>query len=386
MGSVLPPLIGIVGLVVAFFIYKRILEYSEGTEKVAKIGHAIHEGAMVFMKREYKMLAVFAGVLFVGLWIFLGFYTAMAFAAGALASAFAGFVGMFTATKANVRTTTAAHEDGASAALTVAFFGGSVMGLTVASLGLMGLGTLYLIFGGDPHTVHAIHGFAMGGSVVALFSRVGGGIFTKTADVGADLVGKLEAGIPEDDPRNPGVIADNVGDNVGDVAGMGSDIFESYCGAMIATIAMASTMAADIIDPLGTREALMFMPLALTSIGLLCSIAGIFIVEKFSAKKPEDALRSGTIGATILFIIAAFIVVGFSGVSFVIAWAVVAGAVGGSLIGLVTEYYTASKPVFRIAASGDTGAATVMITGLAVGMESVAVSGSAVPSNKPGIS
>jgi len=373
MGSIIPPLFGIAGLAVAYYIYQRILEYSEGDEKVAKIGHAIHEGAMVFMRREYKMLAIFAGVLLIGLWIFLGFNTALSFLAGALASAFAGFVGMFTATKANVRTTTAAHQDGASAALTVAFFGGSVMGLTVASLGLLGLGTLYLFFGGDPETAHAIHGFAMGGSVVALFSRVGGGIYTKTADVGADLVGKVEAGIPEDDPRNPGVIADNVGDNVGDVAGMGSDIFESYCGAMIATIAMASTMAADIIDPLGEREVLMFMPLALASVGLLCSVAGIFIVQKFSAKKPEDALRSGTISATILFILAAFIVVGVSGASFAIAWAVVAGAVGGSLIGLVTEYYTASKPVHRIAASGDTGAATVMITGLAVGMESVVV-------------
>ena len=373
MGSFLPPLIGIVGLAVAYFIYTRILEYSEGSEKVAKIGHAIHEGAMVFMKREYKMLAIFAGTLLIGLWIFLGFNTAIAFLAGALASASAGFIGMFTATKANVRTTTAAHEDGASAALTVAFFGGSVMGLTVASLGLLGLGTLYLFFGGDPETAHAIHGFAMGGSVVALFSRIGGGIYTKSADVGADLVGKLEVGIPEDDPRNPGVIADNVGDNVGDVAGMGSDIFESYCGSMIATIAMASTMAVDIIDPLGGREALMFMPLALASVGLLCSVAGIFLVKTFSAKKPEVALRSGTIGATILFIVATFIIVAITGVSFSIAWAVVAGAVGGSIIGLVTEYYTASKPVHRIAASGDTGPATVMITGLAVGLESVVI-------------
>ena len=206
---------------------------------------------MVFMRREYKMLAIFAGVLLVVLLFSLGVGTAFAFLVGALCSAGAGYIGMSTATRANVRTTAAAHTRGAADALTVAFFGGSIMGLAVASLGLLGLGTLYLFFGGDPETAHAIHGFGMGASSVALFSRVGGGIFTKSADVGADLVGKLEAGIPEDDPRNPGVIADNVGDNVGDVAGMGSDIFESYCGAMIATIAMASTMAADVIDPLG---------------------------------------------------------------------------------------------------------------------------------------
>ncbi|MDJ0881624.1 MAG: sodium-translocating pyrophosphatase [Gammaproteobacteria bacterium] len=373
MTHVLPPLFGIAGLIAAFVIYRKILQYSEGNEKVAKIGHAIHTGAMVFMRREFKLLIPFALVLFVALFFTLGFKTAIAFAAGAACSALAGFIGMFTATKANVRTTTAAHDDGAPAALTIAFYGGSVMGLTVASLGLLGLGTLYLFFGGNPETAHAIHGFAMGGSVVALFSRVGGGIYTKTADVGADLVGKVEAGIPEDDPRNPGVIADNVGDNVGDVAGMGSDIFESYVGSMIATIAIASTMAADMIAQLGTREALMFLPLALASTGLTCSIIGIFLVRKASGKSPEKALRSGTIGATILFIIGAFIVIGLVDISMNVAFAVLAGALGGSLIGLVTEYYTASKPVHRIAASGETGSATVMITGLAVGMESVVI-------------
>jgi K(+)-stimulated pyrophosphate-energized sodium pump len=280
---------------------------------------------------------------------------------------------MNTATRANVRTTTAAHTKGPAEALTVAFFGGSIMGLAVASLGLMGLGTLYLFFGGDPETAHTIHGFGMGASTVALFSRVGGGIFTKSADIGADLVGKLEAGIPEDDPRNPGVIADNVGDNVGDVAGMGSDIFESYCGAMIATIAIASTLAADIIDPLGERQALMFLPLALASLGLVCSIIGIFLVRHFSARSPEVALRIGTIGATVAFIVVSFPLIVASGVAAAVWGAVIFGAFGGIIIGLVTEYYTAGAPVLHIAKQGETGAATVIIAGLAIGMKSVAI-------------
>jgi K(+)-stimulated pyrophosphate-energized sodium pump len=297
----------------------------------------------------------------------------MAFVVGALASAGAGYIGMSTATRANVRTTTAAHTKGPAEALTVAFFGGSIMGLAVASLGLLGLGTLYLFFGGDPETAHTIHGFGMGASTVALFSRVGGGIFTKSADVGSDLVGKLEAGIPEDDPRNPGVIADNVGDNVGDVAGMGSDIFESYCGAMIATIAMASTMAADIIDPLGERQTLMFLPLALASLGLVCSILGIFLVRHFSSKKPEVALRIGTIGATMAFILLSYLLVIAFDVSAGVWGAVVFGALGGVVIGLVTEYYTGGGPVRHIAKQGETGAATVIIAGLAIGMKSVAI-------------
>ena len=240
----LPPIIGALGLICAFVIYVLMTRYSDGDKALKKIATAIHEGAMVFMNREYMMLAMFAVPLFlIILFSPLGKFTALSFAVGAIASGLAGYLGMFSATKANVRTTVAAQESGAASALTVAFYGGSIMGLCVASLGLIGLGSLYWFFGGDPVALHAIHGFGMGGSVVALFSRVGGGIFTKSADVGADLVGKIEAGIPEDDPRNPGVIADNVGDNVGDVAGMGSDIFESYCGSMIATIAIASTMA-----------------------------------------------------------------------------------------------------------------------------------------------
>ena len=283
-----------------------------------------------------------------------------------MSSATAGYLGMYAATKANVRTAVAANQQGAAAALNIAFYGGSIMGLCVASLGLLGLGGLYYYFGGDPHTAHAIHGFGMGGSVVALFSRVGGGIYTKSADVGADLVGKVEAGIPEDDPRNPGVIADNVGDNVGDIAGMGSDIFESYCGSMIACIAIASTMALTTAE----QSAMMAFPLALASIGLLASVAGILIVRARSSAAPEAALRSGTLGAPVIFIALAWFVRSM-GISQNIWWAVVSGAVGGIAIGLITEYYTGGKPVRTIAKSGETGPATVMITGLAVGMQSV---------------
>ncbi|MES9938130.1 MAG: sodium-translocating pyrophosphatase [Sedimenticola sp.] len=369
----LPPLLGIVGLVVAFGIYRQVMTYSTGNEKVTRISEHIHTGAMVFMRREYRMLIIFAAVLLVLLYIFLGIKTAIAFVVGAAASGGAGFIGMYSATRANVRTTTAAHDNGAPEALTIAFFGGSIMGLSVASLGLLGLGTLYLFFGGDPETAHAIHGFGMGASTVALFSRVGGGIYTKSADVGADLVGKIEAGIPEDDPRNPGVIADNVGDNVGDVAGMGSDIFESYCGAMIATIAMASTMAADVIDPLGQRADLMFLPLALASLGLICSILGIQIVRMASEKSPEVALRTGTISASLLFILTSYFVITLVDVNWYIWVAILSGAIGGIIIGLVSEYYTAGKPVLKIARASETGPATVMITGLAFGMQSVVI-------------
>ncbi|RMG92792.1 MAG: sodium-translocating pyrophosphatase, partial [Zetaproteobacteria bacterium] len=231
---------GGLGLLVALGLYIIVLRYPSGEGKVREIAEAIHLGAMVFLRREYSILAIFVLVVAILLGLGLGMNTMLAFIVGSVSSALAGYFGMFSATRANVRTTLAAQRGGQAEALTVAFFGGSIMGMTVASLGLLGLGTLYLIFGGDPETAHAIHGFGMGASSVALFSRVGGGIYTKSADVGADLVGKVEAGIPEDDPRNPGVIADNVGDNVGDVAGMGSDIFESYCGAIIATIAIAS--------------------------------------------------------------------------------------------------------------------------------------------------
>jgi len=378
--DLIPPIFGILGLVVAFIIFRLVMRYDDGSEEIKKIGDAIHTGAMVFMRREYSMLALFAGVLLVILYLSLGATTAIAYIVGALASATAGWIGMFTATKANVRTTTAAHTDGPAAALSVAFFGGSIMGLTVASMGLLGLGSLYYFFGGDPETAHHIHGFGMGASVVALFSRVGGGIFTKSADVGADLVGKIEAGIPEDDPRNPGVIADNVGDNVGDVAGMGSDIFESYCGAMIATIAIASTLSLAWITNLApnmaeneARGVMMSLPLLLASTGLICSLIGIAVVRALSSKEPAFALRVGTIGSPLLFIAVAYFVIGNLGLDTAIWWSVISGSVGGIVIGLVTEYYTSSTPVVKIAEAGQTGSATVMITGLAVGMQSVAI-------------
>ncbi|MGK0500919.1 MAG: K(+)-stimulated pyrophosphate-energized sodium pump [Oceanicoccus sp.] len=373
VSHLLPPILGAFGLVVAMYIYNQVKKFPEGEGKVAEIGKQIHLGAMVFMTREYKMLAMFAAVLTVLLFIFLGWATAFCFVLGALASGTAGYIGMNTATKANVRTTTAAHNSGPAAALTVAFFGGSIMGLCVAALGLLGLGITFIMFSGNPESLHAIHGFAMGASVVALFSRVGGGIFTKSADVGADLVGKLEAGIPEDDPRNPGVIADNVGDNVGDVAGMGSDIFESYCGSMIATIAIAATLGTNALIGMGSQGDLMFLPLALSSLGLLCSIAGIFIVKSNAAKSPEKALRMGTMGSSIIFIVLAYFLISQLGLNWGIWVAVLSGAVGGIVIGLVTEYYTAGAPVRHIAKSGETGAATVMISGLAIGMQSVAI-------------
>jgi K(+)-stimulated pyrophosphate-energized sodium pump len=364
---VIPPIIGFAGLAIAFIIYHIMLRHDPGDGVVKKIGDQIHLGAMVFMHREYKMLAIFSVVLLVAIFVSpLGINTAIAFTAGAVSSATAGYLGMFAATKANVRTTVAAHNHGQKTALSVAFYGGSVMGLCVASLGLVGLGGVYWYFGGDPGTAHAIHGFGMGASVVALFSRVGGGIFTKSADVGADLVGKIEAGIPEDDPRNPGVIADNVGDNVGDIAGMGSDIFESYCGAMIACVAIASTMTVA-----ATRDAMMFLPLALATIGLLASVCGIVIVRIRSNAPPEAALRSGTLLAPVIFAIMAWYMMEAMDIPPNVWWSVICGAVGGVFIGLITEYYTGGGPVKKIAKSGETGAATVMITGLAVGMQSV---------------
>jgi K(+)-stimulated pyrophosphate-energized sodium pump len=372
--AVLPISLGILGLIAAFMVYARILQTPAGEGRVKEISDEIHLGAMVFMASEYKRLAIFCLICIAALYWGLGADTAISFTLGALCSGVAGYIGMYSATKANVRTAVAANTEGAAAALNVAFFGGSIMGLTVASMGLFGIGILYHFMGDTAHGIEAIEGFAMGGSSVALFSRVGGGIFTKSADVGADLVGKVEAGIPEDDPRNPAVIADNVGDNVGDVAGMGSDIFESYCGSMIASMALAASMSIETVNSLGGDQgALQFMPLALASTGLVCSLIGILAVKMFSSKSADVALRFGTIGSSVIFIAAAYAVIQAMGATSGVWFAVLVGAVGGIIVGLVTEYYTGGPPVRKIAKDGETGPATVMISGLATGMQSVAI-------------
>ena len=394
VSPILIPIAGITGLIIAFILLSRIVRYPGGEGKVAEIAEKIHRGAMVFMKREFLLISIFALVIGGALFLFqkpeYGRAQSLAFFLGALSSSLAGFIGMYTATKANVRTTLAAKNEGAAQALKIAFFGGAVMGLTVASMGLIGLGGLFAFFKDHKQVAEIMEGFAMGASLVALFYRVGGGIFTKAADVGADLVGKVEAGIPEDDPRNPGVIADNVGDNVGDVAGMGSDIFESYCNAQIATVAIAAAVGARAIasadqqaiafmEKIGAEpgqkgmEQLMQLPLLLTAVGLLCSLLGILIVKSMAGKNPAEALRFGTIGSAVLYIGAAFGLASMLGLSANVGLCILCGAVGGIVIGLITEHYTGGKPVKEIARQGETGVATIMIAGLSVGLKSVAV-------------
>ena len=370
----MPLVLGVAGLLAALLLYRIILRYPAGHGRVAEIAREIQQGAMAFMRREYLVMYLFVAVVAVAIALSdLGIHTMAAFLTGAACSSLAGLIGMYTATRANVRTAVAANMAGAPTALSLSFYGGSIMGLTIAAVGLLGLGALYLIYGQDPATAHIIHGFGMGASSVALFSRVGGGIYTKCADVGADLVGKIEAGIPEDDPRNPGVIADNVGDNVGDVAGMGSDIFESYCGSIIATIALASTLPMAVLAGLGPQQVLMFLPLALASAGIVCSMIGILLVRSRVQSRPDAALRLGTFSSAVLFIGLAYFIIGQFGLASGIWIAVLAGAVGGIIIGLVTEHFTAGSPVQRIADASETGPATVMIRGLATGMQSVAI-------------
>jgi len=364
--------LGLFGLLVALGLYVFVKKQPEGNETMREIAGLVRTGAMAFLKKQYSTLAIFIAIVFVLLLWKINFSTCLAFVTGAVSSMLAGFFGMSASTAAAVRTTEAARSKGQPEALLISFFGGSVMGLSVASLGLVGLGILYVYFGGDPSTAAVINGYSMGASSIALFARMGGGIYTKGADVGSDLVGKVEAGIPEDDPRNAGVIADLVGDNVGDIAGMGADIFESYVGAVVATIAVGATMAMAKENE-SMRSAYMAMPLLVVMIGLVCSLAGVFSMNVLKSIDPQRALRYSTFIAAGLLVVLTFVLTLLIHLPLGVFWAIIWGLVAGIAIGLCAEYYTSGSPVQKIADSSKTGPATVLISGMAYGMESVAL-------------
>ena len=354
------PLAGIIALIFAFILAGKVKKESMGTERMVEISDAINEGAMAFLGREYKMLSVFVAVVAVIMAVVpsLGWQYAVSFILGAFFSALAGFIGMQIATQSNARTTHAART-GLNAALKVAFSGGTVMGMSVVGLGTLGLGILYMFFS---HNVEFIRGFAFGASSIALFARVGGGIYTKAADVGADLVGKVEAGIPEDDPRNPAVIADNVGDNVGDVAGMGADLFESYVGSIVAAMTLGVALSVDHV----------LLPMLIAALGIIASIIGTRFVKAKEGGNPAKALERGTLTAAGITIIGAYFLVTSLTGEIGIFVAIIAGLVAGTLIGRITEYYTSEHygPVKHIARQSQTGTATNIISGLSVGMRS----------------
>ena len=359
----------LIGLVFAFVLTKRVNSVDAGTDRMKEIASAIAEGARAFLFAEYRILAIFIVVLFVVLCFLRNPLTAVCFLCGAVLSIIAGYCGMTVATKANVRTANAARTNGMNKALNVAFSGGAVMGMCVAGLGLLGVAGLYVITG----DADVLFGFSLGASSIALFARVGGGIYTKAADVGADLVGKVEAGIPEDDPRNPATIADNVGDNVGDVAGMGADLFESYAGSLISAITLGLAGSFGVIT-LDTAKAAIF-PAILSALGIVASVIGTFMVQGKEGGNPQKALNRGEYTADAIVVIGAIALSVYYLGSIMPAVAIIAGLIVGLIIGIITEVYTSGDygSVKKIAEQSETGAATTIISGLAVGMQSTAI-------------